>query len=107
MTKSKTVLKNLLEKKGNLKQTIIETNNNIDEKQSDIKDLNDLLTEEKEYLSEIKPDCDWILSEFEDRYTRRQTEMEGLTNAKSMLAGADPSGPLFLQKNAFLRKQHA
>jgi len=103
MTKSKTVLKALLEKKANLKQSIIETNNNIDEKQQDIKDLNDLLTEEKDYLAEIKPDCDWILSEFEDRRTRRRTEMEGLTQAKAMLSGADPEGFL-LQKGAFLKK---
>jgi chromosome segregation ATPase len=104
MTKSKNVLKSLLEKKGNLKQSIIETNNNIDEKQSDISDLNGLLTEEKDYLAEIKPDCDWILSEFQDRYERRQTEMEGLTQAKAMLAGADPEGFL-LQKSSFLHKQ--
>jgi len=105
MSKSKTVLKNLLEKKSNLKQSIIETNNNIDEKQSDISDLNDLLKEEKDYLAEIKPDCDWILSEFQDRYERRQTEMEGLTQAKAMLAGADPASFSLLQKSSFLHKQ--
>jgi hypothetical protein len=107
MGKSKSILKALLEKKANLKQSIIETNNNIDEKQQDISDLNGLLKEEKDYLAEIKPDCDWILSEFQDRYERRRTEMDGLTNAKSMLAGADPSGPLLLQKSTFLKKQHA
>lgn len=107
MGKSKSVLKALLDKKGNLKQSIIETNNIIDEKQQDISDLNDLLKGEKDYLAEIKPDCDWILSEFEDRYTRRRTEMDGLTNAKSMLSGADPSEVSFLQKNVFLQKQHA
>jgi len=107
MSKSKSVLKSLLEKKSNLKQSIVETNSNIDEKNEDISDLNDLLTSEKDYLAEIKPDCDWILGEFQDRYERRRTEMDGLTNAKSMLAGADPSGPLLLQKNTFLKKHHA
>merc|ERR1719272_982266 len=105
-TKANNVLKSLLEKKGNLKQSIIETNNNINEKQSDIEDLNGLLTEEKNYLAEIKPDCDWILQEFEDRRTRRTTEMEGLTQAKAMLSGADPDGFL-LQKSTFLQKTHA
>merc|ERR1719191_1941509 len=47
MSKSKSVLKALLDKKGNLKQSIIETNNIIDEKQQDISDLNDLLKGEK------------------------------------------------------------
>jgi len=107
MSKSKSVLKSLLEKKSNLKQSIVETNSNIDEKNEDISDLNDLLTSEKDYLAEIKPDCDWILGEFQDRYERRRTEMDGLTNAKSMLAGADPSGPLLLQKSTFLKKNHA
>jgi len=106
MGKSNSVLKSLLTKKANLKQTIIETNNNIDEKVKDISDLNKLLTEEKDYLAEIKPDCDWILAEFEDRRQRRMTEMEGLTQAKAMLSGADPDGFL-LQKSSFLQKKHA
>lgn len=107
MSKSKSVLKSLLEKKSNLKQSIVETNSNIDEKNEDISDLNDLLTSEKDYLAEIKPDCDWILGEFQDRYERRRTEMDGLTNAKSMLSGADPSSFALLQKSTFLKKHHA
>merc|ERR1719161_1389542 len=65
LCKSKSVLKALLEKKANLKQSIVETNDNIDEKGEDITDLNGLLSSEKSYLSEIKPDCDWILGEFQ------------------------------------------
>jgi len=104
MTKAKSVLKSLLEKKSNLKQTIIETNDNIDEKAKDISDLNDLLDDEKDYLAEIKPDCDWILSEFADRRSKRMEEMEGLVEAKAMLAGASPPEEGLIQKGAFLKK---
>jgi hypothetical protein len=109
--KAKHVLKSLLEKKGNLKQSIIETNANIDEKQKDIDDLNGLLKDEKDYLAEIKPDCDWILAEFPGRREKRAEEMEGLVEAKSMLAGASAEGEaavadagFFIQTGAFLKR---
>lgn len=102
LDKANGVLKSLLTKKGNLKQSIIETNQNIDEKQKDIEDLNGLLTDEKDYLAEIKPDCDWILEEFAGRREKRMQEMEGLVEAKAMLAGADPEG--LIQTGAFLKK---
>jgi len=99
--KAKGVLKSLLTKKSNLKQSIIETNDNIDEKQTDITDLNGLLKDEKDYLAEIKPDCDWILEEFAGRREKRTTEMEGLVDAKAMLVGADPG---LIQTGAFLKR---
>jgi len=101
MKKAKNVLKSLLEKKANLKQSIIDTNANIDEKQKDIEDLNDLLTDEKDYLAEIKPDCDWILQEFQGRREKRAEEMEGLVEGKAMLAGASVE---FIQASAFLKR---
>merc|ERR1719265_1752758 len=99
--KAKGVLKSLLTKKSNLKRSIIETNDNIDEKQTEITDLNGLLKDEKDYLAEIKPDCDWILEEFAGRCEKRTTEMEGLVDAKAMLVGADPG---LIQTGAFLKR---
>lgn len=43
------------------------------------------LKEEKEALDEK---CEWVDKHFEDRRSQRQTEIEGLQNAKSILAGA-------------------
>jgi len=45
--------------------------------------------------AEIKPDCDWILENFDERDKKREAEMNGLTEAKSYLAGAKPE---FLQR---------
>jgi hypothetical protein len=41
------------------------------------------------YLDRIKPNCDWIMGAFEKRAEARAKEEEGLSQAKSMLAGAD------------------
>jgi hypothetical protein len=41
------------------------------------------------YLGRIKPNCDWIMGAFEKRAAAREKEEEGLSQAKSMLAGAD------------------
>jgi len=103
--KSKNVLKSLEEKKTNLKQSIVETNKNIDDANSDIDELNDLLGQEREYLAEIKPDCDWILEKFAERREKRTQEMDGLVDAKAMLSGADPEG--LIQKASFLKRHRA
>merc|ERR1719420_277332 len=99
--KSKSVLKSLEEKKTNLKQSIVLTNKDIDDRNSDIDELNGLLDQEKEYLAEIKPDCDWILEKFAERREKRTMEMDGLVDAKAMLSGADSEG--FIQKASFLK----
>merc|ERR550532_2781430 len=54
------------------------------------------LTDENDYKAEIKPDCDWIVENFDKRDKHREAEMKGLTEAKEYLAGASPSG--FLQR---------
>jgi len=50
--------------------------------------------DEKEAL---KPSCDWVKEHFEPRREKRKTEIEGLQEAKAILAGA--AAPEFLQKN--------
>merc|ERR1719478_1303567 len=114
-----TLLDELRPKKTNLEQAISDTNTEIDENEVHKEDLQGLLKEEKDYLASIKPDCDWILNSFTERRDKRAIEMEGLLEAKGMLAGASPglletsvtfddeefgkmsfSGASFLQKHA-------
>eukprot|EP00747_Dinoflagellata_sp_TGD_P133202 gnl/TRDRNA2_/TRDRNA2_175164_c7_seq24.p1 gnl/TRDRNA2_/TRDRNA2_175164_c7~~gnl/TRDRNA2_/TRDRNA2_175164_c7_seq24.p1 ORF type:complete len:258 (-),score=110.74 gnl/TRDRNA2_/TRDRNA2_175164_c7_seq24:71-844(-) len=38
--------------------------------------------------------CDWIKNEFEDRKAKRKTEIDGMLDAKNMLAGAEPDDDL-------------
>merc|ERR1719240_2347997 len=86
-----TLLDELRAKKTNLEQAISDTNTEIDENEVHKEDLQGLLKEEKDYLASIKPDCDWILNSFTERRTKRAAEMEGLLQAKGMLAGAAPA----------------
>merc|ERR1719284_2171731 len=86
-----TLLDELRAKKANLEQAISDTNTEIDENEVKKEDLQGLLAEEKDYLASIKPDCDWILNSFTERRTKRAAEMEGLLQAKGMLAGASPA----------------
>merc|ERR1719313_3083978 len=86
-----TLLEELKAKKTNLEQAISDTNTEIDENEVKKEDLQGLLKEEKDYLASIKPDCDWILNSFTERRTKRAAEMEGLLQAKGMLAGASPA----------------
>merc|ERR1719390_390496 len=86
-----TLLEELKAKKTNLEQAISDTNTEIDENEVKKEDLEGLLKDEKDYLAPIKPDCDWILNSFTERRTKRAAEMEGLLQAKGMLAGASPA----------------
>jgi septal ring factor EnvC (AmiA/AmiB activator) len=44
-----------------------------------------------EYLAEVHADCDWLLTNFEARKEARAGEVDSLTKAKAVLAGADYS----------------
>merc|ERR1719337_369292 len=85
------LLEDLRAKKTNLEQAISDTNSEIDENEVHKEDLQGLLKDEKDYLASIKPDCDWILNSFTERRTKRAAELEGLLQAKGMLAGASPA----------------
>ena len=51
-----------------------------------------------EYLGDIAPNCNWIKGAFEKRAAARKVESEGLTQAKSILAGAAGGDFGFLQR---------
>merc|ERR1719486_1080593 len=91
MGEANKLLDDLKAKKTNLEQAISDTNTEIDEAEVLKEDLQGLLTEEKDYLASIKPDCDWILNSFSERREKRAAELEGLLQAKGMLAGASPA----------------
>jgi hypothetical protein len=90
------LLDDLLEKKTNLETSIADTNKEINDENIAKEGTQELLDEEREYLWSIKPDCDWILKEFQPRREQRGEEVQALIEAKGMLAGAAPPG--FLQR---------
>merc|ERR1719482_1768677 len=53
-----------------------------------------------EYLASIKEQCDWIEGAFQKRADARTKEMEGLAQAKSILAGSEGGDFGFLQRTS-------
>merc|ERR1719183_3030382 len=51
-------------------------------------------------LESLKPNCDWIARTFDTRMEQRKAEMEGLQNAKSVLAGAAPEAAMVSTQRA-------
>jgi hypothetical protein len=92
------LLDDLLEKKTNLATSIADTNREINDENIAKEGTESLLDEEREYLWSIKPDCDWILKEFQPRRDQRGEEVQALIEAKGMLAGAAPPSASFLQR---------
>jgi septal ring factor EnvC (AmiA/AmiB activator) len=100
------VVKTLNDKKTNIKQEIAQTNTEIDETTTIKEDFEVELTNEKAYLTEIKPDCDWILENFADRRFKRGEEMEGLVEAKSMLLSSKPMDLIQKEATTSFLKRH-
>merc|ERR1719258_881583 len=80
-----TLLKELKEKKSSIELNIADTNTEIDNQFEEREDINDLWTEEKDYIGSIKPDCDYLFETFEDRRAKRNAETQSLIDAKGML----------------------
>lgn len=53
------------------------------------------LSAQKKYEASIKQECDWMLAKFDERVSKRATEMDGLARAKDLLKGA-----AFIQRSA-------
>jgi len=93
---AKKLVADLTLKKTNLESDIASTNDEINDTTVAKEDTEGLLHEEREYLASIKPDCDFMLNNFEKRRAARGEEVDGLITAKGMLAGAAP--PALVQK---------
>merc|ERR1719399_2602997 len=100
MDAAKKLRKELVEKKVNLETAIAKRTTEKTEEEKDKKaNIVDKGSELK-YKGEIKPDCDWIIKNFEGRATSREAEMNGLEGAKEFLAGKAPKA-LLEQKVTF------
>merc|ERR1719235_180527 len=95
---AKKLVEDLTLKKTNLETGIADTNQEITDENVAKEGTEGLLTEEKDYLMSIKPDCDWILKEFQPRRDTRAQEVQGLIDAKGMLLGA--ANPALVQTHA-------
>merc|ERR1719235_1010107 len=95
---AKKLVDDLTLKKTNLETGIADTNQEITDENVAKEGTEGLLTEEKDYLMSIKPDCDWILKEFQPRRDTRAQEVQGLIDAKGMLLGA--ANPALVQQPA-------
>jgi hypothetical protein len=89
-----TLLKELKEKKVNLEGAISDVNGEIDESNEKKEDLEGMLKEEHDYLQSIRPDCEWLLENFEKRRAKRQEEMQSLIDAKGILEGTEVGTPM-------------
>merc|ERR1719171_314470 len=54
-------------------------------------------------LEAMKPNCEWVLNTFDSRREKRKAEIQGLMDAKAILAGAPPP-ELVQESNAFLQR---
>merc|ERR1719252_116842 len=85
--KIKATLKRLDEKKTSTKDSMATNEQSSDDTEDQKDDAKQLKTDDEEYLSEIKPDCDWMLTNFDARKSGRDQEAEGLKEAKAALLG--------------------
>jgi hypothetical protein len=51
-------------------------------------DTDDSKNTTEDYVADLKPNCDWVSSTFDTRKEQRDSEIEGLQSAKSILNGA-------------------
>jgi len=98
---AKKLVEELTLKKTNLESDISSTNDEINDTTVAKEDTEGLLHEEREYLASIKPDCDFMLNNFEKRRAARGEEVDGLITAKGMLAGAAPPAAMVQKSSKF------
>merc|ERR1719313_2641703 len=84
----------LEEKKVSLNQDIAGKMRDIAGVEAVLEDKENSKTATDDLLKSLKPNCDWIARTFDMRMEKRKAEMEGLTNAKGVLAGAAPDAAM-------------
>jgi hypothetical protein len=95
------LIASLEEKKTNLEEARADTDTKIGNAETLKSDTQGLLDGKNEELAAMKPNCDWILKNFEIRRDRRKSEMEGLMEAKSLMSGSGALSHLQTAKKAF------
>jgi hypothetical protein len=95
------LIASLEEKKTNLNEAKADTDDKIGAAENLQSDTQKLLDGRNEELAEIKPNCDWILKNFELRRERRASEMEGLMDAQSLLSGSGGTVLVQTQEHKF------
>lgn len=87
------LLKELDEKKVNLKGSIVDTNKAIDNEEQAKADLQDLLDEKNKYLANLKPDCDEVVLGFDEREKKRVDDTSALIESRELLVGMPTKPP--------------
>jgi hypothetical protein len=70
-------------------QAVADANLMIAEKQALYAQTEEELGVQKSLMATLATDCKWVTTNFESRRTKRKTEMDGLADAKAILAGAN------------------
>jgi ribosomal protein S15P/S13E len=99
MKAAKKLKEELVDKKVNLENAIADREEDKSDENADMSKNMGEKMDELEYKAKIKPDCDFVISTFDQRRTARAAEMNGLQTAKEYLAGAKV--PSLLQKSKF------
>jgi septal ring factor EnvC (AmiA/AmiB activator) len=89
----KRLLAELYEKKTNLQMAIVDTEKAIDDEEDVHEDLSESLEQEKEYLAQIKPKCDFVVTGFNERQAKRDKEVTSLIESKELLLGMPTAPP--------------
>lgn len=88
MEKAKDLEKELRKTVTNLDGQIADNKSDKIDEEGDKEDNEGDLTTVHDDKEAIKPDCDWIIANFNERDEKREAEMNGLVEAKQFLAGA-------------------
>jgi DNA repair exonuclease SbcCD ATPase subunit len=77
--------KDLQDQLAELKETIAEKKKSLFNKQTDLKDTKHAKEAIEKYLKEIKPGCDFITENYDDRKENRRIETEALEKADTLI----------------------
>jgi len=85
---AETLIVDLTEKKTNLEAAKSEKEEQKTLEHEKMAENEQSLADNEEYKAKISPDCDWMLSSFQERVEKRKAEMNGLVQAKEFLAAS-------------------
>merc|ERR1719380_383847 len=85
MTTLKDNQKDMEDQLVELKETLAEKEKSLFNKQTDLKDTKHAKKAIEKYLKEIKPGCDFITKNYDDREENRRIETEALEKADTLI----------------------